>query len=259
MKLTTNDDSSHIKEGLLIMAISLTFGNTKLCHTCKEMKDRSFFGKNTSCKDGLRSSCKVCSKIKYKLCIKKNPDKYKELHRKTNRNYEKKLKDTGISRHMRNRESNNLKHKEYYHKNKNNVDFKQYRVDYYQKTKHIANEKRKTANKKRRQTDILYAMKERIRNRMRSAHKSKNFYKNQSFIEYIGCDKETLLNYLESKFVDGMNWENRNLWEIDHIVPLSSAKTIKGMIQLAHYTNLQPLWTKDNKRKSNKLIFELKV
>jgi hypothetical protein len=46
-----------------------------------------------------------------------------------------------------------------------------------------------------------------------------------------------------------MNWENRGLyngelnygWDVDHITPISSAKTEEDVVRLNHYTNLQPL------------------
>jgi hypothetical protein len=46
-----------------------------------------------------------------------------------------------------------------------------------------------------------------------------------------------------------MNWNNRGLyngtenygWDLDHIIPLSSAKTEGEVIKLNHYTNIQPL------------------
>ena len=52
-----------------------------------------------------------------------------------------------------------------------------------------------------------------------------------------------------------MNWENRGLfngeinygWDIDHIIPLSTAKTKEDLIKLNHYTNLQPLCSKINR------------
>ena len=52
-----------------------------------------------------------------------------------------------------------------------------------------------------------------------------------------------------------MNWENYGLyngednygWDLDHIIPLSSAKSEEEVIQLNHYTNLQPLCSKVNR------------
>ncbi len=54
----------------------------------------------------------------------------------------------------------------------------------------------------------------------------------------------------------GMTWKNKEFygWHIDHIVPLSSAKTEEDVYKLCHYTNLQPLWSKDNMSKGSKLI-----
>jgi hypothetical protein len=77
--------------------------------------------------------------------------------------------------------------------------------------------------------------------------------KNKTF-EIIGCSPEFLKEYIENLFIDGMSWENRNQWHIDHIIPLSSAKTEKQMYKLCHYTNLQPLWVEDNLKKSNKIL-----
>lgn len=58
-----------------------------------------------------------------------------------------------------------------------------------------------------------------------------------------------LRNYLESKFESWMTWENYGKyngelnygWDIDHIIPSSSAKTEEDVIKLNHYSNLQPL------------------
>jgi hypothetical protein len=46
-----------------------------------------------------------------------------------------------------------------------------------------------------------------------------------------------------------MNWNNHGLyngksnygWDLDHIIPISSAKTEDDVYKLHHYTNLQPL------------------
>ena len=47
-----------------------------------------------------------------------------------------------------------------------------------------------------------------------------------------------------------MNWENQGgrgirtkntNWDVDHIIPLSSAKNEEELINLCHYNNLRPL------------------
>jgi hypothetical protein len=49
--------------------------------------------------------------------------------------------------------------------------------------------------------------------------------------------------------------KNPNIeWDLDHIIPISSAKTKEDLIKLNHYTNLQPLCSCYNryiKRDSN--------
>jgi hypothetical protein len=71
--------------------------------------------------------------------------------------------------------------------------------------------------------------------------------------DIIGCTPQELKEHIEKKFKEGMSWNNRDKWHIDHIIPLSSGKTEEEILKLCHYTNLQPLWAKENLEKSNKL------
>lgn len=100
--------------------------------------------------------------------------------------------------------------------------------------------------------DVYFAMSHLLKDRLRKALKAKNWQKNTHFVEYIGCTLNELKNHIEKQFIEGMTWENKGKWHIDHIIPLSSAKTEEELYKLCHYTNLQPLWAIDNIKKSNK-------
>ncbi len=90
-----------------------------------------------------------------------------------------------------------------------------------------------------------------LRTRIRRAVKTGSAIKN------LGCDISELLAHLESKFTNGMNWDNYGKWHIDHIKPLSSFDLTnqEELIEACHYSNLQPLWGADNIRKHAKLEY----
>lgn len=48
-----------------------------------------------------------------------------------------------------------------------------------------------------------------------------------------------------------MTWDNRDEWDVDHIIPLAAADNEVEMYALAHYKNLQPLWGSENKSKND--------
>lgn len=83
--------------------------------------------------------------------------------------------------------------------------------------------------------------------------------KSKKSIEYLGTDSVTYRKYLESRFVEGMTWENYGTeWEIDHIIPIKYENpTIEEVVKRLHYKNTQPLWASLNASKNNRYIFEL--
>jgi hypothetical protein len=72
----------------------------------------------------------------------------------------------------------------------------------------------------------------------------------------IGCPKAELRAHFERMFRSGMSWENYGAegWEIDHIKPISAFDLTDPAQQAAcfHFSNLQPLWSVENKRKYNR-------
>lgn len=73
----------------------------------------------------------------------------------------------------------------------------------------------------------------------------------------LGCSMAEFVAYIESLWSDGMTWGNwtRDGWHIDHIIPFSAFDMSDESQRRAacHYTNLRPLWAKDNLRKGAKV------
>ena len=93
-----------------------------------------------------------------------------------------------------------------------------------------------------------------MRNLIRNAFRRGFTTKSKKTIEILGCSFEEFYKHLESRFDDKMNWGNQGTyWHMDHIIPISSAKTEEEVYRLNHYTNFQPLYWLDNLIKSNKI------
>jgi hypothetical protein len=105
----------------------------------------------------------------------------------------------------------------------------------------------------RMQTDINFRLCVLLRSRLNSILKGKA--KAGSAIKDLGCSLEYLKRHLESLFQPGMTWENKGKWHIDHIIPLSlfDLEDRNQLLKACHYTNLQPLWARDNISKGNRV------
>lgn len=70
----------------------------------------------------------------------------------------------------------------------------------------------------------------------------------------VGCSIDHLRAHLESKFEAGMTWDNYGEWHVDHIRPCASFDLIdpKQLAECFNWSNLQPLWAKENISKGAK-------
>lgn len=121
----------------------------------------------------------------------------------------------------------------------------------YRKAHNKRSEKRR---KERRNTDPIYAMKKRVSTRIRNYMARCGYEKKTRTHEILGIDWPGFKEHIERQFINGMTWENRDRWHIDHIIPMDSADCEADVIRLNHYTNLQPLWAKDNLSKGSKIL-----
>ena len=194
----------------------------KLCNKCKIEKKFDEFHKGNG-KDGFQYTCKSCKK-NYSISNVEKENIRKDKWR------------------IKNIEKVKLSKKKYYLLNKD---------------KEIKRNTNYSNNKKL--IDPIFKISCNIRTRIYSYLRNKNIKKTNKTYELIGCSPDFLKNYIEKKFSDGMSWDKIGKFiHIDHIIPLSSAKSIEEFYKLCHYTNLQPLWAQDNLRKGKKIfIFDL--
>ena len=216
---------------------------TKICSKCKVEKEVCEFNDRKTSSDGKRCTCKECEN--------KDAKKWRENNKETvklqKQRYLKKNSKKNLERGKRYREQN--KEKTLNRAKKWRENNKEYLKNYYQENKTKILEK----VSERKKIDILFKLSSLYRSKLNKILGSSK--KNTTF-DIIGCNPQQLKEYIEKQFIDGMSWDNHGLfgWHIDHIIPLSSAKTEEDLIKLCHYTNLQPLWAKDNLSKSNKII-----
>jgi thiol-disulfide isomerase/thioredoxin len=198
--------------------------DTKICTKCKEEKPITEYYKNKLSKDGYQTWCKSCIKLNAM------DSKYKETRKVFNKKYKqtKKYKDWQ----------------------------KEYDKTYRKTPEHI--ERRKELVRIKRNTNINFKVNQNISRAIRLDLNKKNIPSNKSWKILTGYTLEQLINNIESKFIDGMSWDNYGIfgWHIDHIKPLCtfSYTSINDDIIKEEWAldNLQPLWCTDNWSKGGK-------
>jgi hypothetical protein len=224
----------------------------KICTKCSKKKELNLFVINNKLKSGFTSRCKECtSKYKKEYAIKnKNKiiEKKKEYYLKNN----DLIKEKRIIYLKNNKNKIAKTTKIYYENNKE-------KIIKYQKKYKLENKIKRSFNEKNRlNVDPLYKLKTLSRKIIGKSLKNNGFKKMSRTHEILGCSYEEFKLYLESKFESWMNWENygnpkdgilelNKTWDIDHIIPLASAKTEEDVMELNNFNNLQPLCSYTNR------------
>ena len=209
----------------------------KICTTCKENLPESSFSKKRQRKDGLSGICRNC----IRAVSKRNYARYRDELIQKSRDF---------------RAQNPDSFKQYY---RDNYDyFQDYNAKTAEKRAQWQKENKARIDQKRRERwekRPELRLKARIRSYFWSKLKKSYVAKPNSSIALLGCSVEEFKRHLEKRFASGMSWENYGKWHLDHIRPCA-AFDLTNPIQLAacfHFSNLQPLWAKDNLRKGAKV------
>jgi hypothetical protein len=203
--------------------------------------------------------CKNCSSIYNKEYHDKNTERIR-LRRKE---YYSENREKELERVKTRRKENPELYKEFdknqYQRRKEYQ--KEYNRVYRENNKEYFKNKRKSW-KLGKENNPLYKFFNSIRQSILKSIRKGGYNKNSKTHEILGCSYDEIVKHFESNFESWMTWENRGLyngefnygWDIDHIIPISSAKSEEDIIKLNHYTNLQPLCSKINRDiKKNKM------
>ena len=239
--------------------------------------------------------CKNCLTEKDVNDFHKKQSKCKECFKEFYRENKEKILEQANSYYHSNKEVARLKRREYYHNNidilrpkmnewkKNNKELiKQINKDWYEENKEKITKKRKEDYinnyesirdyyneyyRNKRKYDPIFKLKGNISSLIRETFKSRGFRKcDTQTIKILGCSIDEFRIHLESQFKSWMNWDNHGKyngdfdygWDIDHIIPICTAKSLDDVINLNHYSNLQPLCSKINREmKSGKINFNI--
>lgn len=224
----------------------------KTCTKCKIEKPKTEFHKSSTTKDGLYSSCAKCKTQSVKDRYWKDPEKYKEKSIKRRIENPERVREIGRESDRKRQDAKSAYTKQYAKDNREKV--LAIKRAYNSRNNDRINEARRASRAEKFKNDHIAHMSHRIRGLVTTALRAKGKKKSSRTEEILGCTIEQFIVHLEKQFCKGMSWENRRKWHIDHILPMASAKTEEDVIKLNHFTNLRPLWAKDNLEKRDKIL-----
>lgn len=183
---------------------------------------------------------KLRRRMRQKVYREKNKEKIRERQKIAHKKH-----------YEANKEKIQAAHKVYNELNKDKI--KKRTQEYYKINRRKILDRNESYHQNKLKSNTQYRLAYILRCRLRTALNKK--YKAGHAVKDLGCSITELKIYLESKFQTGMSWENHSQtgWHIDHIKPLShfDLSDRDQFLQACHYTNLQPLWAKDNLTKSD--------
>lgn len=193
----------------------------KRCSKCGLEKSLTEFYSHPDTKEGLRGTCKSCDLKSSHQWQRANPEKKAAQ----NRRYRQINPEKCAAADRRKREANPEKYAEIKRR--------------WQQAQCVA--------------DPNFRLLRNYRKRIWDALKGNS--KSQKTAELIGCTIPQLRLWLVQQFWTGMTLENYGYWHVDHIRPCSSFDLSNPSQQKEcfHYSNLQPLWGRDNLIKSDKI------
>lgn len=194
---------------------------------------------------------------------KRNPDKVREYQRKWELNSDKE-KRRQYKREWAEKNKEKIKEIQRLYRQENKDKIRESKRKWRENNKERDNETTRNYINNRRNNDPLFKLKDNISCLIRISIKNKGYTKTSKTMTILGTDYQTFKEHLESLWEPWMNWNNYGKykkdtfnygWDIDHVIPTSTATTEEEVLKLNHYTNLKPLCSMVNRHiKRNNLI-----
>jgi len=128
---------------------------------------------------------------------------------------------------------------------------------YYKKNSKRLNKQMYQYQKNKMKTDPLFRLQKNLRRRLRKICKNKG----DTTMGLVRCSSNHLRMYLQAQFQPGMSWGNYGkVWEVDHMMPCCSfdLERTGDQYKCYHYTNMQPLFKRQNLSKGKKIVHDMK-
>lgn len=213
---------------------------TKVCSVCGIEKPLVEFQKNINLADGLYSWCKECAS--------KKGEHLRENKRKH-------MKEVYYPAHKEERKKYN---KKYHSENKEAI--KTHQKKYAEENKELIAKRRKEQWPKRRQKileDEMLSAKAKLRSFLKDCLTRYHYKKDSHGYEILGCSYEEAWEHLKQTWKENYGEQyNGQKFHIDHIIPLSVAKSKEEVEELSRIENLQLLTPEDNLAKRDIIGWE---
>lgn len=229
----------------------------KICTRCGEEKPATleYFHAYKRSPDGVRSICKVCRSkenaenreertAKKREFYHKNIDRVRADQRRSYAKHVERRREDARKNHYKNRDRNIDRMKLYLEENRGEL-----------------NKRRRPKSNKRfndkYKKDPVFTLTHRVRSLVRRS--LKRGVKSDTLNNILDYSMMDLRLHLESKFKDGMSWDEfmKGNIHIDHIIPISHFKPKSTdsheFKKCWALENLQPLWASDNLSKAGKM------
>ena len=203
----------------------------KVCGRCKKSKDLADFNKSVRGRLGLHNHCRLCQKeVKREYYLKHSE-------------YEK-----AKSKIANKSEKAKAYFKQRYDSNKERLLEENRRLRSTVSARDKANKARAALILRKPEVRVAINLRSRLKLALRGKIKA------ATTMALVGCSREQLKRHLERQFKDGMSWDNYGKWHVDHKKPCVSFNLNIAIEQQKcfHYSNLQPLWAKDNISKGSR-------